>query len=138
MAANDSQYARTPQPSDLTVKNVTGGGTAIASGTCVKFSTAATSLAPTGVVVTTTDDKYYGITVENIPDNGIGRIANFGSEVQAIANAAITAGALVQCDVTGFLKTLTAGKPQVGQAITAAAGAGDKILVRLHSPAVNA
>jgi predicted RecA/RadA family phage recombinase len=139
MAANDFQYARVPQPSDLSAKNTAGA--TITAGQCVTLDATdvvSGTQAEPGVQVSTTDDVYFGVALETVADGKSLRVANFGSIVQVVAGAAISAGALVMCDAAGKVKTLTAGKPQVGQALTAAGADGDKILVRLHSPAKNA
>lgn len=131
MAANDFLYARIPQPSDLSCKNASGSD--IAAGNVVTLDPAnpvsATQSEP-GIKQGTTDDFAFGIAIEAIANGKSGRVAR-GSIAQAVASAAITAGAVVQADASGKVKTQGAGKAQVGQALTAAAADGDKILVAL-------
>lgn len=131
MAANDFVYASTPLATDIAVKNTdavafTAGMIVKADATNVVSGTQATY----GALRTTTDDYPLGVCMEAIAIGATGRVRPIGI-AQVVAGAAIAAGATVQCDATGLAKTSGAAKPQLGQALTASAGASDKILVIL-------
>lgn len=132
MAANDFQYASTPLPGDIAVKN-TEASADISAGQAVTLD-ASHLLSGTqyhcGAILATTDDYILGIAMENIPNGKTGRVRTAGI-AQAVCSAAITAGALVQAGASGKLKTLTSAKPQVGQSLTGTSSDGDKFLVAL-------
>lgn len=137
MAANDFRYARIPSPLDLSCKNASGSDITFGQSVTLDATNPVSGTqAEPGIKASTTDDFNFGIALENIANGKSGKVARL-SVAQGVAGAAITAGAVVQCDVSGKLKTAAAGKPQVGQALTAAAADGDKILVAL-APAKNA
>jgi len=131
MAANDFIYASTPLASDMAVKNT--DSVDFAAGDVIKAD--ATNVVSAtqrhiGALRATTDDYPLGVAMEAIPQGKTGRVRPIGI-AQVVATAAITAGVAVQADTTGRVKAQAAAKPQLGQALTAAGGAGDKLLVAI-------
>jgi len=139
MAANDYKYATTPIGTDIPCKN-TEASTALAAGNVVKLD--ATNVlsgtqANIGVLQgAATTDYPVGVAMEAAAAGKQLRVRCEGI-AQVVAGAAITAGALVMPTTAGKVITQTAAKPQLGQALTAAAADGDRILVLL-SRALNA
>lgn len=138
MAVTDFVYARTALPTDISAQN-NGAATPandIGPFLCVTIDTTAANILPTapcsGVVLSTTDDSIYGVTVENIQGaGGIGRVAQHGI-AQCTASGAITVGQWVQADASGKVKTSVAAKPSVGLALMTTINNNDPILVLLH------
>lgn len=133
MAANDFQYAGIPMGpgGDVSVTNT--DSTDLIVGNIVKLDAtnvvSGTQPLP-GVLLTTTDDYPYGVCIEAIAQTKSGRVRISG-RVPVLAQAAITAGARVQCSTGAKAKTCGAAKAQLGQALTAAAADNDFILVQL-------
>ena len=140
MAATDYQVSRFPLGiAEMPVKNTSGTAFALGSqgqGPLVKLDTAnlmSGTQAAVGVVLTAAvTDIPLGVVIEDIPAGGYGRVQLLGC-AWCIAQAAITAGVLVGPGGTtsGDVIAYTAGDPYIGQALTAAATAGDPILVHL-------
>lgn len=133
MATTDFQWGRIPVPgADRSVKN-TDGTNDIAAGNVVTID-ASNPMSGTqgvpGVTRGTTDDYAFGVAVEAIPKGAIGRVQCLGV-IQVVASAGITAGAVVQADASGQVKTQVATKAQLGQALTGASGSGDLVWVAL-------
>ncbi len=125
---------------DFPVKNTSGGS--LAAGTTVKLDTTGanviggSSTAQVVAVIPTAaiSDMPFGVLVETIPSNGIGRCQTVdGSAVWAIALGAISAGAQVGPSATaGQITTYTAANPSLGMALSAAVNAADPVLVKLN------
>lgn len=145
MAANDVQLSRIPiQNGEITIQN-TDGANDFTPGMVLTFD--ATNGIPSaanpviGCKQATTDDYAFGIALEAIAHNtfsankgSIGRAIFLGTAIMRMVGSAanagvIGAGTIVQADSGGQVKVAAAGKPQLGQALTAAAAQGDQILV---------
>lgn len=147
MAANDLQLSRVPiQNGEVSVQN-TDGTNDFTPGMCVTFDSTngipgATQYA-IGVKQSTTDDYIFGVCLENILHNvsaankgAVGRVlvpyASIGRVVAGATNAGvIAAGSIIEADTAGQVKVAAAAKPQIGQALTAAAAQGDQVLAAL-------
>lgn len=141
MAANDVVLARIPiQNGEIAIKNT--DVSAMVPGNSVTLDTAnlLSSTQPAlGAKLSVGNDIVLGVVLENIAVGGYGRVAcTFAVIVPAIANAAIAAGASVGGDAAGKIKTAAAANPSFGQALTAAAGANDQVLVGIGGPSKNA
>lgn len=112
------------------------GGSAIPVGTPVTVD--ATNFIGNGatanqvgiVAVGATGNPGIGVTMESIPAGGAGRVRCFGPMVAGAADAAITAGGVVDFSATAArtFKAHAAGKFQAGVALSAAAD-NDQVLV---------
>lgn len=131
MAANDFIYATTPLASDLVVKN-TEASADIAAGNVVKLDATNVVSGTQGhigaLLGTVAATSCLGIAVENIPNGKTGRVRPLGI-AQAVASAAISAGAIVAAAASAKVATQTSAQAQLGYALTAAANDGDKILI---------
>lgn len=135
MAATDFQYNREPVTgADISYKNTSGS--AIVAGMSLKLDTgnlvsgtqANYGMTPT-VAVTDMPD---GVAVQNTPANAQGTVQILGLAV-CIATGAVSAGATVGPTATaGEIAAFTSTDPSLGKAWTAAASAGDPIMVRIH------
>jgi predicted RecA/RadA family phage recombinase len=137
MAANDFDWASTPLPSDLPVRNY--GGSDIPAFSVVKLDTGNVLSGPNesvGVALAGTGDYPYGVTVEPIPAGKQGR-ARCEGIVPVTADKAISAGAIVRAGFSGDVTDRSAGNNQLGQAITASAALGDTLLCKLAIAANN-
>lgn len=135
MAATDFIWARNPLPAGQDVSVFNAGGSAIGKQLLVKLDTgnlmSASQGAPAVVVTAANTDFPYGVTAENIPASGYGRV-QIGGICVVQASGAISAGALVMPAASGQVATQTAGKPQVGQALNTTANAADPCVVAMH------
>lgn len=141
MSATDFAYPRQPfAGSERAVKNT--DAVALTVGMLVKLDTgnpmSATQDAPGVVRTAAVADYPYGFVIENIPVGGYGRVQR-GGECQGIAAGAIAVGAIVGASAAtaGDVTTYTAANPSAGQALTAAANAGDPIAIAFD-PSKNA
>jgi len=132
MAANDFLYAREPSfTGEVPTINLTGSD--IAQGVVVKLDTSnpisGTVFQP-GITPAGANDIPFGVTLEKIVNGRTGRVAIAGI-AQCVASGAITVGNFVQCAASGQVSTQGTAHPTLGTALTAAAGANDRILVRI-------
>lgn len=146
MAANDFQLSRIPiQNGEISVQN-TDGTNDFTPGMVLTFD--ATNGIPTttgngsiGCKQATTDDYAFAIALENIAHaannkGSIGRAIFLGTAIMRVVAGAtnagvIAAGSVIQADSAGQVKVQAAGKPQLGQALTAAAAQGDQVLAAI-------
>ena len=142
MAANDIILAEIPiQNGELTVKN-TDGTYAFTPGMAVVLD--ATNVisgtqGAVGAVRGAANGVPLGIVKENIAQQAYGRVACLYTAIfPAVASGAISVNTAVGFDAAGQVRTCPAGQPQAGWALTAAASAGDQILIGLGGPARNA
>lgn len=135
MAATDFIWARNPLPAGQDISCYNAGGSAIAAKLCVKLDTGnlmgAAQGAPAVVVTAATTDFPFGVTAEQLPATGYGRV-QIGGLAVVQATGAITAGQVVMPAAAGQVSTQTAGKPQLGQALNTTASAADPCLVAIH------
>jgi hypothetical protein len=135
MAATDFIWARNPLPAGQDLSFYNAGGSAIAKQLCVKLDTAnlmgASQGAPAVVVTAASTDFPLGVTAEQLPASGFGRV-QVGGVAIVQASGAITAGAVVMPAASGQVQTQTAGKPQLGQALNTTANAADPCAVLIH------
>lgn len=142
MAANDFVLAYQPNLTGLmSVKNTDGANDLVAGDMC-KLDTAnpisATNAFICVVRAGATGDKCVFPVLDNIPKTKTGRVACApGSVVRVVAGAAITLGDPLMCTTVGQVIAQTAALPQVGYALSSAAGISDQILM-LFAPAKNA
>lgn len=136
MAANDFVNGRMPLSAggDLPYKNTSGS--AITAGQLLKLDTGNLMSGTQGIwgltPTTAVADFPFGVAVDNVPVGGTGRVQVVGV-VLCIAAGAISAGAIVGPSTTaGNVTTYTAANPQFGQALSAAANAGDQIFVLIE------
>lgn len=114
---------------DLAFKNYTGAD--IAAGIAVKLDAANppnTNVAG-GVILPTSDVDAFGVTMEILPAGKIGRV-RVGGVVVATASATITYGDVLMADAAGKVLPQTAGKCQIGRALSSAV-AGDAVNVHI-------
>lgn len=142
MAANDIILSEIPiQNGELTVKN-TDGSNAFTPGMAVVLdaSNPVSATQPAiGAVRGGANGLPLGFVKENIAQGAYGRVACLYTAIfPAVASGAITINTAIGFDAAGQVRTCPAGQPQAGIALTAAAGAGDQILVGLGGPARNA
>lgn len=140
MALSDFKYARQPAwgAGDLPVTNTDTG--AIAAGDIVTLDTShlmSTTSPTVGVKQAAADAQPLGVAIDAIPAGAQGRIATLGV-IKVVASGAITAGAIVQADNSGKVKTTAGAKPQVGVALWTTTTDGDPLLVWLQLGAKNA
>lgn len=140
MAANDVILTRIPITNgELTVKN-THASVALTPGMACTLDGAnlLSATQPTiGVVQATTDDKPFGIALENIAAGAYGRVAPIYTHlVPATASGAITAKDSVECDASGLVKTSAGSKAIVGDALTTTSSSGDQVLLGIPGHAV--
>jgi hypothetical protein len=132
MSANDFQYASVPLPGDIAVKN-TEASADILAGNVVKLD-ASHPVSGTqghfGALLCTVAAYPLGVAMEKIPNGKTGRVRPHGV-AQVVASAPVTAGDVVAAAASAKVATQTSGQPQLGQALTAAAGDGDRILVAI-------
>lgn len=135
MSATDFVYPRQPfHGSERAVKNT--DTVPLTIGMLVKLDTgnpmSGTQPVPGAVRTSAVADYPYGFVIENIPVGGYGRVQR-GGETQAIAAGAVAVGAIVgpSAATAGDVTTYTAASPSAGQALTAAANAGDPIAVAI-------
>lgn len=138
MAQNDFDWASTPLPWDLPVKNYSTV-TDIPAFTVVKLDTGnlvSGTNESVGISICATGDYPLGVTIEDIAPGKQGRVRNLGI-VPVTADTAITAGVTVRAGFSGDVTTRSAGNNQLGQALGTAAALGDVILVQLAIAANN-
>lgn len=133
MAANDFQYAQTPSPFDVPVKNT--DSTDFAAGNVIKLDTtnvvSGTQPVIGGLQGTAAGVTNFGVAMEAIPQGKTGRVRALGPVVQCIASGSISAGAIVAASTAGKVAAQSAGQAQLGLALTATASDGDACLVML-------
>lgn len=137
MSANDFDWASTPLPSDLPGRNYGSGD--IPEFSVVKLDTGnvlSGTNESVGIALAGTGDLPLGVTIEDIPAGKQGRYRNQGI-VPVTADTAISAGAVVRAGFSGDVTTRSTGNNQLGQALTASAALGDKLLVQLAIAANN-
>lgn len=131
MGQNDFQWASTPNPSDLPVRNY--GLTDIPQFTVVKLDTGNLvngTNETTGIVQAGSGDRPLGVTVEDIPAGKQGRLRTQGW-IPVTAEAAVSAGAQVIPGFQGDVKTQGGTSPALGVALDTAAALGDTIRVQI-------
>lgn len=95
------------------------------------------SAAMTVINTVAATDPAVGVALESASAAGVSvPVASYGIR-QVEAGAAIAAGAQVTSDASGRAATVAAGNTSYGYAITAAAAAGEMVMVMLGLPNVN-
>jgi len=121
----------------LTVKNTSGAD--IAAGLAVIPDTTNTpggSGTPMGVTLPASDVGAFAIAIETLTNTRLGRVAVVGSVAIGTASGTIHVGNYVMTDSAGKVLVQTAGKYQIGIALSEAVS-GDSVSV-LIAPAKNA
>ena len=91
---------------------------------------------PMGIKLPASDANAFGITLEAIPNNKIGRVAVIGSVAVGSASGTVHVGDYVMTDSAGKILAQTAGKYQIGMSLSEAVSTDDiKVLIM---PAKNA
>lgn len=115
-------------PDNSVVTAYNASGSTIAAGLGVRRSGAVDDQAALPAAVTSVG---WGVTKESIPNLGYGGIQTFG-RVKAVCSAAITVGALVDCDTAGKFLPHTTGTIW-GKALTATTLTGDEFELELNA-----
>lgn len=136
MATTDFVWGRIPVTgADVTIKNTDGTNNFVAGNLVTldpanAMATGTPAQPAPGCVLAVNNDYTFGVVIESIAIGAFGRVQRIG-QIQVVASAAITAGAIVQSSGSGKVATSGVAQPQVGQALTAAAGNLDLIWVAL-------
>jgi len=95
------------------------------------------SAAQTVINTVAATDMAVGVATESEATAGLNVPVQMFGVAQVEAGAAIAAGAQVTSDASGRAATVAAGNTSYGIAITAAAAAGETVMVLLATPNVN-
>lgn len=144
MAANDVILSRYPMSGDgvISVLN-TDGTNALTPGMLVTLDGSnllSTTQPIIGVKMAVADNKIFGVCLEAIGLNKIGRVQTpYRGIVPAFAGTAnsgvITAGDSVEGDASGACKTSAGSKFVIGDALQTTAAAGDQLLLAVPAQA---
>ena len=141
MATTDFIWARVDGHGALVKTALNTDTTDMTIGQCVKLDatnvlSGTPYLTAPGVLIAGAAVFPYGVVVTKAAHQAaapyIAVRVQFGGEIQVNASAAITAGNILATAASGKVATQTSGQPQVGQALTAAAGSTDLVQAALH------